>query len=149
MFVLSKGRPRTVNRIADQVNARAGAVCTKGRIAADGTDKDLNRRVVPEMSVRTNVWRYQVGNNGDDKVSHPAKFPEALAADHIASWSNPGDLVLDPFTGSGTTGKMARQLGRRFIGIEISAEYMEIACRRIEQAAPANDNRPQETAGLL
>ena len=61
-------------------------------------------------------------------------FPEALARDHILSWSNPGDTVLDPFLGSGTTGKMAVLGGRNFIGIEISPEYMAIAEKRISDA---------------
>lgn len=62
---------------------------------------------------------------------HPAMFSEALSRDHILSWSNPNDLVLDPFLGSGTTAKMAKETGRRFIGIEIAPEYLEIAQRRI------------------
>lgn len=131
MFVLSKGRPKAVNRLADVQNLRAGAVCTKGRLAADGSEKDTRRRVVPETSVRTNVWRYQAGNNGDDKVTHPAKFPEALAKDHILSWSNEGDTVLDPFLGSGTTAKMAAALNRKFIGIERDPTYFAIAQQRI------------------
>lgn len=134
MFVWSKGKPSAVNRLADRPNVRAGAICTKGRIAADGSEKDTKRRVVPPMSVRTNVWRYQAGNNGDDKVSHPAKFPEALARDHILSWSNPGDTVLDPFLGSGTTGKMALETGRNFIGIERDPTYFQISKDRIEEA---------------
>lgn len=136
MFVWSKGKPASVNRIADRPNATAGTICTKGRIAADGSEKDTKRRVVPLMSVRTNVWRYQAGNNGDDKVSHPARFPEALARDHILSWSNPGDTVLDPFLGSGTTGKMALLEGRRFIGIERDPGYFQIAQSRIAEAQP-------------
>lgn len=132
MFILSKGAPATVNRIADHNNVRSGAVCTKGRIAMDGSEKDSTRRIIPRVSIRTNVWRYHVGNNGDDKVLHPAKFPEALARDHIISWSNEGDTVFDPFMGSGTTGKMAKLLNRRFIGIEIDPNYFEIAKQRIE-----------------
>jgi site-specific DNA-methyltransferase (adenine-specific) len=58
---------------------------------------------------------------------HPAMFPEKLAEDHILSWSNEGDLVFDPFTGSGTTGKMAIANNRKFIGCEISEEYVNIA----------------------
>ena len=65
---------------------------------------------------------------------HPAIFPEALARDHIRSWSKHGDLVLDPFMGSGTTGKMAVQGGRRFVGIEIAPSYFDIARKRIESA---------------
>jgi len=63
-------------------------------------------------------------------------FPEQLAHDHIISWSNEGDTVLDPMMGSGTTGKMAKILKRNFIGIEISKEYFDIATRRIEDTDP-------------
>ena len=66
---------------------------------------------------------------------HPATFPEALARDHILSWSNPGDTVLDPFLGSGTTGKMAVLNGREFIGIDISPEYVDLATGRINAAS--------------
>lgn len=134
MFVLAKGQPSTIARIADTANVRAGAVCTKGRISASGSEKDVRRRVVPATSVRTNIWRYQAGNNGDDRVTHPAKFPEALARDHILSWSNPGDVVFDPFLGSGTTGKMALAHGRQFVGIERDPAYFEIARQRIDAA---------------
>lgn len=60
-------------------------------------------------------------------------FPEDLAKDHIISWSNEGDIVLDPFSGAGTTAKMARNAGRKYIGIEISPEYCEIANKRMRQ----------------
>ena len=131
MFVLAKGQPKTSNRIADKKNVRAGAVCTKGRIAANGFEKDTKRRTVPEFSVRTNIWRYQAGNNGDDKTGHPAVFPEALAHDHIISWSNEGDIVLDCFSGSGTTPKMAKLLNRHYIGIDTSIEYVELSRKRL------------------
>ena len=65
------------------------------------------------------------------KGEHPAMFPELLAKDHILSWSNEGDLILDPFTGSGTTGKMAKVLNRDFIGIEISEDYFKIAQEKV------------------
>jgi site-specific DNA-methyltransferase (adenine-specific) len=86
---------------------------------------------------RSNIWRI----NPQQKSEHPAPFPEQLARDHILSWSSPGDLVLDPFVGSGTTGKMALATGRSFVGIDISDEYLEIARQRI--ASAANDNQPQ------
>jgi len=135
MFVLSKGKTRTVNRIADHKNISEGATCTKGRVSADGRDKEIRRRVVPARSVRGNVWRFVVGHdNRDDRIKHPARFPEQLANDHIISWSNPSDIVLDPFMGSGTTGKMAIQNGRNFIGIELDPDYFKIAERRIAEA---------------
>lgn len=81
-----------------------------------------------------NIWKYVVGggNSVPYALGHPATFPEKLAHDHILSWSNEGDTVLDPFMGSGTTGKMAKQLNRRFIGIELDKEYFEIAKKRID-----------------
>lgn len=82
--------------------------------------------------MRNNIWRYSVGFN--DKTDHPAVFPEKLANDHIISWSNEGDLVLDCFMGSGTTGKMAVSDNRRFIGIEKVKEYFDISEKRINEA---------------
>ena len=75
---------------------------------------------------------------GDDDLTdiHPARFPEALARDHILSWSNPGNLVLDPFMGSGTTAKMAMQNGRDYLGFDISPEYVELARKRVAWANP-------------
>jgi DNA modification methylase len=91
--------------------------------------------VIFEYGKRRNIWEYSTGygKGATDKIAynHPAIFPEKLARDHIISWSNEGDIVLDPMMGSGTTGKMAKQLNRNFIGIEISPEYFEIAKKRI------------------
>ena len=127
MFVFSKGKPKSYNPIAD--------VKSSGRKNANGTDRRGDTLVVtskrydyPEYSVRGNIWNYDVRNMKGD---HPAMFPELLAKDHILSWSNEGDLILDPFTGSGTTGKMAKVLNRDFIGIEISEDYFKIAQERI------------------
>jgi len=82
-----------------------------------------------------NVWKYIVGggNSVEYGTQHPAGFPEKLANDHIISWSNEGDTVLDPFMGSGTTGKMAILNNRNFIGIELDEEYFKIAEKRINE----------------
>lgn len=136
MFILSKGRPRVFNPIKDRHNKHAGRSVHGTVRQPDGSVKPVSgggQKVVAEMGQRFNVWdmpaekRRSVG-------AHPAPFPEALAADHIASWSNPGDVVLDPFMGSGTTGKMAVLAERDFIGIEISADYLAIASERIAAA---------------
>ena len=75
------------------------------------------------------------GKSSLDEVAfqHPAIFPEQLANDHIVSWSNEGDLVYDPFMGSGTTAKMAIKNNRDWIGSEISSEYCDIINKRIEK----------------
>ena len=86
------------------------------------------------VSSTQTFFTYDVGKN--DKTIHNAPFPEQLAEDHVISWSNPGDLVLDPFVGSGTTGKMAVLNERDFIGIDISPEYCELARTRIGGVPP-------------
>lgn len=133
MFVLSKGKIKTSNRIADIKNANAGK--QRGfspKSSLIGSRVDRLCVINPEFSIRPNVWRYAVGQN--DPTLHPAPFPEKLAQDHILSWSNPNDMVFDPFLGSGTTGKMAILNQRNFIGCDISSEYVEIARQRIEKA---------------
>lgn len=140
MFVLTKGQPKISNRIADVKNTNAGKMrCSSSRKSELLNSRTERRGIIaPAYSVRPNIWRYAFGAKSGDTGDHPAPFPEALARDHILSWSNPGDTVLDCFLGSGTSGKMAKLLHRNFIGIEISEEYHNLAARRIEQAqAPA------------
>lgn len=105
----------------------------------DGTLREsnasINNKKYKEKSRRFNIWEYGVGNNKTTKdkfaYKHPAMFPEKLAKDHIKSWSNEGDIVLDPFIGSGTTAKMAELLNRKWIGFEISQKYVNIAYKRV------------------
>jgi site-specific DNA-methyltransferase (adenine-specific) len=133
MFVISKGAPKTVNRLRDRPNATAGQWQHKtvgGRAAKFGARAEKPTEITPEFGLRTNVWNMNIGGDGN---SHPAVFPEALARDHIMSWSNEGDIVLDPFSGSGTTAKMAKHNGRQYIGIEVNPEYVDIANKRLEQ----------------
>jgi site-specific DNA-methyltransferase (adenine-specific) len=120
MFILSKGKPKA-SLICDKPNKWAGHKDFSGKL----------KNPVPEFSPRTNIWRYVTSFNG---VKHPAPFPEQLAADHIITWSVEDDIVYDPFMGSGTTAKMALQLKRRFIGSEISSEYVAIAQKRLDEA---------------
>lgn len=139
MFVFSKGAPKSFTMIRDRQNALAGARITGTVRQEDGTTKASHShgRPVAEIGARNNVWAYDVGfmKSSADKLAfeHPATFPEALAKDHIVSWSNPGDVVLDPFSGSGTTAKAAKELGRRYVGIEINPAYVEIAQKRLAQ----------------
>jgi len=131
MFVLSKGRPRTSNIIKDKPNKSFGKIKkNSGRRKANGDVKQEKPRVVGKFSRRNNWWYIPVGVN---KTNHPAVFPEQLANDHILSWSNEGDVVLDPFLGSGTTAKMAILNNRHYIGFDISQEYIDIAAKRIQE----------------
>jgi DNA modification methylase len=142
MFILSKNQPETTNLIADKLNKCAGqSLASDTQRNADGTVSQTSGSrkgaTVKEYSIRGNVWLFDIGfmKASLDKVAyqHPATFPEALARDHILSWSNEGDTVLDPFSGSGTTAKMAKLMGRKAIGIEINEAYCEIAVERLRQ----------------
>jgi site-specific DNA-methyltransferase (adenine-specific) len=147
MFVWSKGKPNTTNRIADIANKHAGR--PRPNTNTYGERGKRNGTFVKENGVRTNIWTYNVGfASGDAKnINHPAKFPEKLAHDHVLSWSNEVDTVLDPFMGSGTTGVACKRLGRNFIGIELDAGYFEIARKRIADAETYPPNATIQTAG--
>lgn len=140
MFVFSKGKPKTVNLIRDRENKYAGTINTSTQREKDGTIRRqinaIKGKRYEKYGVRFNLWKINSGFNKSttDKIAygHPAIFPEKLAMDHILSWSNVLDTVLDPFMGSGTTGKMAKILDRKFIGIEKETEYFEIAKARID-----------------
>ena len=128
MFILSKGQPKTFNPLL-QPNKRAGELYdytaklkTTGKVR---TKKTFN---INDERYKDNIWECAVAKNETD---HPAVFPESLIADHITSWSNEGDVVYDPFIGSGTTALVARSLGRNYIGSEISQEYCQIAEKRL------------------
>jgi site-specific DNA-methyltransferase (adenine-specific) len=137
MFVFSKGKPKTFNCLRDRKNKWAGHTVRGHERQKNGDIKyKKDKGVLNDYSSRYNVWLYGTGGAGKqtkdvEALKHPAIFPEQLAADHIHSWSNKGDLVYDPFMGSGTTAKMAHLQGRNWIGSEISKEYCDIAEKRI------------------
>lgn len=139
MFVFSKGEPKTFNPIKDRRNKTIGTH-KRGKVTnVKGKKVQMKGSVnVEKYGMRTNIWKYQVGGNNSctDKYGseHPAIFPEKLAEDHIISWSSENDIVYDPFTGSGTTLKMAKLNKRKWIGTEISPEYCELARLRISEA---------------
>uniref|UniRef100_A0A6H2A3W0 site-specific DNA-methyltransferase (cytosine-N(4)-specific) n=2 Tax=viral metagenome TaxID=1070528 RepID=A0A6H2A3W0_9ZZZZ len=137
MFVFSKGKPKTFNPLFKR--------CSQSGQKLTGTRRHNLNDLAPlhkvggrtaEKSYLNNVWHYSPGFNKStkDKIAyeHPAIFPEQLAADHILSWSNEGDIVMDTMSGSGTVAKMAERLNRRWIGIEIEEKYCAIAKQRIE-----------------
>lgn len=147
MFVLSKNRPKTINIIQDVPRLWRGSWTKTRNRQKDGSLKDSTskncgagrsgRATGNEYGYKSRsvLWTICNGHgfaHTDDLVKeHSATFPEALARDNILSWSNPGDLVLDCFNGSGTTTKMAKCLGRRYLGIDISEEYCQLAEKRV------------------
>lgn len=156
MFVVSKGTPKAWHPIKER--AIYGGTKTRATYRqANGELKDRHGgATIAEFKVRGNIWDIPSGNGKDDVTGHPAAFPFRLARDHIQSWSNEGDIVLDPFSGSGTTMKMSRELSRRGIGIEINEEYCDIAAKRLQQrllfgmdaAVPSEENGRQDAEPL-
>lgn len=137
-FVFSNGKLAVCNHLREPKKYMDKRKSFKGQRKSNGRhDVRANRKPCESTDkIRGNVWRYLSGGGhiGDKFChEHPAPFPEQLAHDHILSWSNPGDVVLDPFSGSGTTAKMSRETGRRFIGIEVNPEYVEISRKRLAQ----------------
>ena len=142
MFIFTKGSPKTFNPIKDKPNKWAGDVRKHVmNRQLDGTTIASKGYTLGDFGQRYNIWdippHRQRGAN-----KHPAPFPEALARDHILSWSNEGDTVFDPFLGSGTTGKMALLHGRKFIGIERDEDYFRMASERISSANVAKPACP-------
>lgn len=135
MFVFSKGTPKSINLIRDRKNIHIEKR-KKLKRQKDGTHKK-QIVVTKPFGVRYNIWEYQTGKYHSTSdigaLKHPAIFPEKLAEDHIISWSNEGDLVLDPMCGSGTTCKMAKINNRNYIGIDCSEKYCDIARERCSQ----------------
>ena len=135
MFVLTKGKVKTFNPIKDRRNVSAGEVKHGTIRQKDGTTREISSKgkKIGEYGQRFNVWRINTEVSNKNRC-HPAQFPEQLAEDHIKSWSNENDIVMDIFMGSGTTAKMAIKNKRNFIGFEISKEYCDIANERVRIA---------------
>jgi site-specific DNA-methyltransferase (adenine-specific) len=133
MFVWSKERISTFNLIKDRPNIHT-KTRRKLKKQKDGSYSEQIVKITP-FGVRYNIWEYQTGKHHStsdiDALTHPAIFPEQLAHDHIISWSNEGDTILDPFAGSGTTGVACKNLNRNYILIEKEPEYIEIIKKRL------------------
>lgn len=129
MFVFSKGQPKTFNPLLVECRYAGEIYSSTCKNRGGENGRTQKQFVLNNTRYANNIWVIGVAQN---KTGHPAVFPERLAADHILSWSNPGDVVFDPFMGSGTTAKMAMLNGRKFIGCEISEEYCNIIKERLD-----------------
>ena len=137
MFVLSKGKPNTFNPIKIQCKT-AGTVYNikRPKAISEASKRDRDETMTTNNTkYKDNIFEYCVGKKQGTQT-HPAPFPEDLANDQINTWSNEGDLIYDPFMGSGTTAKMAIKNNRNWIGSEISAEYIAIIEKRLQITNP-------------
>ena len=144
-FILSKGKPKTVNLLCDKKNKWAGHQSWGNAQTRkkDGSIHDPGKKSkeIKEWGVRTNIWKIKnsggFGQSSKTSYKHPATMPEELARGHIHTWSNEGDLILDPFMGSGTSAQICLEMLRNFIGFEIDDEYYNMCVDRVK---PYQDN---------
>lgn len=135
MFVFSKGSPKTFNPLTEPKRNKYNDKRTervKGfQRDTDGVMRPKYTKINQEDPKRRNVWLYSLGSS--DHTDHPAVFPYELARDHILSWTNEGDLVYDPFMGSGTTAIACIRNRRHFLGNEINKDYYDKCMERIKE----------------
>ena len=135
MFVLSKGKPKTFNPIKDRPNKEQGKRKKPPVRLSNGVVKTQDSYITHNVyGIRKCVWEVPPCRSSIERTGHPAQMSEDLAHDHIISWSNEGDVVYDPFLGSGTTAKMSKVTKRKYIGSEINEDYFKISQQRIEEA---------------
>lgn len=136
MFVFSKGVVKTHNPL--MVDCMHAGLELNGTTYKNYSKNEQTReklaKPVKDKKIKGNIWEYVVGKRQEDQEAkgHPAPFPCELVRDHIKSWTNQGDTVFDPMSGSGTTSRVAVEMGRNYIGIDISHEYCELARERIK-----------------
>ncbi len=136
MFVFSKGVVKTHNPLMVDC-LHAGLELNGTTYKNDSKNEQTREKManpVKAQKIKGNIWEYVVGKKQEDQEAkgHPAPFPCELVRDHISSWTNPGDIVLDPMSGSGTTARVACEMNRNYIGIDISHEYCDLARNRVK-----------------
>ena len=143
MFVFSKGKPNAFNPI--MIPCKYAGQETWGSVSYHKTsDSGLvkqGKKKINDFKQHGNIFEYMTGSIKSKKgVRHPAPFPEALAEDMISSWSNVGDLVLDPFAGNCSLAEACINTNRQYICIEIDKQYYDLGKKRVE----GKSYRPQK-----
>lgn len=135
MFCFSKGKPNTFNPI--KIPCKYAGTEKWGATRFYKTDDDEltnvgDKKIIHDEKLHENVFEYRIGStNETKKFKHPAMYPLQLVKDQIQSWTNEGDIVLDPFMGAGTTGQACVELNRNFIGCEIVDKYFNMCQERL------------------
>lgn len=141
MYVFSKGEPKTFHPIMRECK-HGGEERNQNFVSNKGKGYVKCKHVViSKECIDNNVWCIPTATSKETtytlkdgrEIKHTAVFPKELALRHIRTWTNEGDVVLDPFLGSGTSGIAAVELGRSFIGCELNADYFQMASERLEE----------------
>ena len=128
MFVFSKGKPNVFNPIMVECSCAGKKYNSNCKNIGGENGRTKKNFTINNKRVDDNIWEIAVAKN---KTIHPAVFPKELAIRHIKSWTNEGEIVLDPFMGSGTTAIACLELARNYIGFEINKSYFNESVNRI------------------
>ncbi len=126
--ILEPVSPNTHARLSQNVAAQIGSERANGGAKTNGNMKAVSR--MPDKRNRRSVWNIPTESYSD---AHFATFPRALVEPCILAGSRVGDIVFDPFLGSGTTAQVAQALGRHWIGCELNPEYVKLQKKRTSQ----------------
>jgi len=152
VFILSKGIPKTINYIRDVKNSNPGSMSSSTARNPDGSMKSIGPIISGAFSRRSCIWKYTSGKytTSSDEIAfeHPAVMHEQLAMDHIYTWSNKGDIVLDPMAGSGTSLVAAKKLGRKYVGFDVCDDYCNLARKRLEKIPSVEKKKETEEPSL-
>jgi site-specific DNA-methyltransferase (adenine-specific) len=130
MFVSSKGEPKTLNPIMIPCKCAGQDYDSTCKNMGGESGRTKKHFKINKEKVDDNVWKFAIAQNHSP---NPAVYPLELPKRHILSWTNEGDIILDPFIGSGTTAFAAMELDRNFIGFEMNEEYFNWANEKIEE----------------
>lgn len=135
IFVMSKGKPKCFNPLKVPCTYAGQKTWGKPKLYKDNSGEltAVDGYTISDEKLHGNIFEYRVGSTQTGDIDHPAMFPETLARDFVTTWSNPGELVLDPFCGSGTTPLAAKELNREWVGVELNPKYCAIAEARLSQ----------------
>ena len=141
VYILSKGEPKTFNPLMRECKNRGKEYIQKFQSQRGKGYERTVKGAVSNETIDNDVWDIATASSNEvsytlkdgRKIRHTAVFPKELARRIICSYSNEGDAVLDPFLGSGTSGVVAVELGRNFIGCELNEDYYQMASERIDE----------------
>lgn len=131
MFVLTKGAPKTFHPMMVKCKCAGRIYDSTCKNMGGENGRTSKMFAINSEKVASNVWDVAIARN---KTPHPAVFPIELVRRHISTWTDEGDVVLDPFMGSGTTGLACAEMGRVFVGIERCGDFFAYAEREIQTA---------------
>ena len=140
IFCLSNGKPKTFNPIKVPCRYAGKKTFSSPNFYKSNNDslESVGGYTIKDTKIKGNIFEYRVGSLTEtSNFKHPAMFPISLVTDQLQSWSNEGDIIMDPFMGSGSTGVACKNLNRSFIGIEKNDKYFNIAKERIENHVPS------------